>query len=204
MEIFLKKSINHHWLSSPFKHHNFSKKQLSKTHWECHEFDSELLRIELVSVSMSFCFSRTACIAAFGTRRCDLQSWKVSHSRFSRKPNVKHLDSFRFICICSISYRHLHNVQSYMWTKLNKFNLYQYSIIVICPSGRSLCWCFCWQVVKQNNSCSSIGIEMMSPKGPTYQWHTGKKSWNFTCGRCTIGWPLKLSIWKLQSIAGSS
>lgn len=148
MEIFLKKSINHHWLSSPFKHHNFSKKQLSKTHWECHEFDSELLRIELVSVSMSFCFSRTACIAAFGTRRCDLQSWKVSHSRFSRKPNVKHLDSFRFICICSISYRHLHNVQSYMWTKLNKFNLYQYSIIVICPSGRSLCWCFCWQVCK--------------------------------------------------------
>lgn len=27
-----------------------------------------------VSISMSFCFSRTACIAAFGTRKCEVKS----------------------------------------------------------------------------------------------------------------------------------
>ena len=178
----IKKSINHHWLTLPLQqrpdNYSYNFRNSLRKSWICFRtaenptsFHFNILLLLSNSLHRGIWNSQVRSPVLVEIRRWLGLKVKLSHSRFSRKPDVKDLDSFRLICISSISYTHLLYIYNHlhMSTKLNKC-FFQYITMSSASQVNVLMFLLAQVVKKKHNSCSSIGVEMMSPKGPTYQF----------------------------------
>lgn len=139
----IKKSINHHWLTLPLQqrpdNYSYNFRNSLRKSWICFRtaenptsFHFNILLLLSNSLHRGIWNSQVRSPVLVEIRRWLGLKVKLSHSRFSRKPDVKDLDSFRLICISSISYTHLLYIYNHlhMSTKLNKcfFSVY-YNVI---------------------------------------------------------------------------